>query len=452
MKLIWDVRDYGAIGDGIALDTVAIQKAMDECSESGGGTVYFPRGIYLSGTLELRSNVMLELSATAVLLASPHKKDYPGAGVHEDSIGNSYFLLGEGIEKFRITGQGTIDGSGPDFWTDEVINNVPNLGPIMKPKSFRPRALLYMVDCSDISFCDVTVRNSPCFTLWLLGCDRVNIDRVNIDNPQHGPNTDGIDIDCCSNVHISNCHISAGDDAIALKSDAKRLARKKACENVTVTNCTFTSRACGVRIGYEGDAPIRDCCFSNIVMRNTDIGFSLVSILPNIPPKPTGINLAEYLEISEGCQIERICISNVVMDNVNSPFYMWLGSEVDKKHLGSISGINISNVTALANNSCCIYGMPDNKITDITLSNISITIKSQIYPSVSEAPYECGVWGAWGIPYAIYLQNAQRISFRNVNVAFTKMAGDNWSGIYEADQCSDVDSRGIYSSMPNDNC
>jgi len=443
MKEIWDVREYGAVGDGVSLDTAAIQKAMDECSEAGGGTVFFPKGVYLSGTLELRSNVTLEISATAVLQASSNKNDYPGAGDTENFLGNSYFLVAEGIEKLRITGQGTVDGSGPDFWTDEVINNVPNLGPIMKPKSFRPRALLYMVDCIDISFYDVTFRNSPCFTLWLLGCDRVNIDRVTIDNPQHGPNTDAIDVDCSSNVHISNCHISAGDDAIALKSDAKRLGRKKACENITVTNCTFISRACGVRIGYEGDAPIRDCCFSNIVMRDTDIGFSLVSILPNIPPRPECAKKSEYLEISEGCQIERICISNIVMDNVNSPFYMWLGAEVDGVHQGCINDISIFNVIANANNSCCISGMPEHEVQNIVFSNFTLKFKTGIDPRTDNPPYQTGVWNAWGIPYAFYLRNASDIQFRGVDVSWREDACEGWQGAIRADECTGIDSNGL---------
>jgi len=443
MKEIWDVREYGAAGDGVNLDTAAIQKAMDKCSEAGGGTVFFPKGVYLSGKLELRSHVTLDVSATAVLQASPHKKDYPGAGDREEFIGSSYFLVANEIEKFRIIGQGTVDGSGPDFWTDEVINNVPNLGPIMKPKSFRPRALLYMVDCTDISFCDVTFRNSPCFTLWLLGCDRVNIDRLTIDNPQHGPNTDAIDVDCSSNVHISNCHISAGDDAIALKSDAKRLGRKKACENVTVTNCTFISRACGVRIGYEGDAPIRDCCFSSIVMRDTDIGFSLVSILPNIPPRPGGVKASEYLEVIEGCEIERISINNIVMDNVNSPFYMWLGAEVDGVHQGCIKDISISNIIANAYNSCCISGMPEHEIQNVVFNNFALKLINSIQPRDDQPPYQTGVWGAWGIPYAFYLKNTIEVQFRGVDVSWREEACEGWQGAIRADECTSIDSSGL---------
>ena len=111
-------------------------------------------------------------------------------------------------------------------------------------------------------FRDVTLLNSPCYTLWLIGCNNVNIDGVTIHNPHDGPNTDGIDVDCCSNVRVANCSIDGGDDAIAIKSDSGTLGEDKPCENVTVTNCVLCSvPACEVRIGYEGDAVIRNCTF-----------------------------------------------------------------------------------------------------------------------------------------------------------------------------------------------
>ena len=149
----------------------------------------------------------------------------------------------------------------------------------------------------------------PCYTIWAIGCDNVVIDGITIRNPHDGPNTDGIDIDCCSDVRISNCSIDGGDDAIAIKSDAYQLGEDKPCENVVVTNCVLCSvPACGVRIGYEGDAVIRNCTFSNLTIFDTDIGLDMVSILPARP------------NILKGTRCENILFDNIVMRNVNQAF------------------------------------------------------------------------------------------------------------------------------------
>lgn len=426
MYPIFDVRDFGAVGDGVTYDTAAVQAAIDACSEAGEGTVYFAKGTYLSGTIELRSNITIELSASAVLLASPEKKDYPGAQDQDYFLGTGYFITGSNLQNIQITGQGTIDGSGEAFWADTVLSVVENLGPIHAPKSYRPRALVYITESNNLSFSDITIRNSPCFTLWLLGCDRVNIHAITIDNPLHGPNTDGLDIDCCSNVHISNCHISGGDDAIALKSDAARLGYKKACEAVTVSNCTFISRACGVRIGYEGDAPIRNCCFSNIIIKDSGTGFSFVSILPELEqPKP---GQSEYIQIKEGCQIENIAICNVVMDNVNMPFYMWIGSQTDAEHRGYIRNVAMSGIIARANGCCSISGMPGNSVKDISITNFRCTITKSLTNRQESTPYATGVWGSWGIPYGLYIKQAQGIELSNIKIDWQNGAQHGWEG------------------------
>lgn len=447
---MWDVRDFGALGDGSTLDTAAIQHAVNDCAACGGGTVYFPAGVYLSGTLHLKSNITLNISASATLLGSPRKEDYNEAvdcnssTCGEHNIGSGYFLVAENIENFAITGQGKIDGSGPAFWEDEPINTIWNFGPIMKPKPFRPRSLLYMTDCRNISLTDITFCNSPCYTVWLLGCEIINIDRVSIINPLEGPNTDAFDIDCCSDVHISNCYVSAGDDAIALKSDANRLGRRKACENITVTNCTFLSKACGIRIGYEGDTPIRNCTFSNIVMRNTDIGISMVSVLPNIPrPKP-GTKHTECLRIDTGCQIEGIIFSNIIMENVNRAAHLWLGAEVPGDHQGYIRNVSISDVIASVNSTLYVGGMADRAVEGVTLSNIKLLIKGNMEGiEKSTDPYNTCVWGGDRLPIGVYLRNTKNMKLKNIEVCWEESACGNWTNTVRAEESAGLEVDGL---------
>ncbi|MEN6356279.1 MAG: glycosyl hydrolase family 28 protein [Armatimonadota bacterium] len=441
---IWDVREFGAQGDGIALDTAAVQTAIDDCSVCGGGVVHFPAGTYLIGTLRLRSNITLDLAASAVLMGSARKQDYHGGSGFDCYMGSGFLLFGTNIENFAITGQGTIDGSGPAFWLDEQINYIRNLGPIMKPKPYRPRALLYIIDGRNIRINDVTFHNSPTFTVWLMGCDVVNIDRISIINAQYGPNTDGLDIDCCSDVRISDCFISAGDDAIALKSDADCLGRRKACENITVTNCTLSSRACGIRIGYEGDSPIKRCCFSNIVMRDTDIGVSIVSVLPDIPAACPGAVKTEYVKIKQGCQIEDIAFSNIIMENVNRPFHLWSGVEVLGEYLGYIRNISFSDIIAHANNAAYIGGLSDRPIESVIFSNFRLLVKGNMEGvERSTDPYHTGVWGGELIPLGIYLRNARNIKLRDVEICWEDDACGNWMSALRVDSCSDLDIDGF---------
>jgi hypothetical protein len=411
---VYDVRQFGAKGDGMSLDTGAIQAAIGRCGEKGGGKVYLPPGKYLSGTLFLRSNVRLCLESGAVLLGSSDIADY-GVGrgtVRAGSLpsASGYLVYGENLSGVAIEGFGTIDGQGREFWTDERANRY-----VVKPAAVRPRALLHLVKCKGVSVRDVRLTNSPCFTLWLLGCEKVNIDGVVIDNPKDGPNTDGLDLDCCRDVRISNCAIDAGDDCIALKSDSVRLGERMACENVVVSNCTLSSSACAIRIGYEGDATIRNCCFSNLAIHDTDIGFDIVSIIPaTCPPE---------LTIKEGVRVERMVLANVVMDNVNRPIYIWIGNETDREFKGGIRDVLVENLVATATNASYVGGTRECKVEDIEIRNMRITMVGQREQARYEAAH--AVWGGMDSPYGLLCRDARRVRLNGLYIDW-RSATDTW--------------------------
>jgi hypothetical protein len=257
-----------------------------------------------------------------------------------------------------------------------------------------------------------------------MGCDRAKIDGVNIDNPRKGPNTDGLDIDCSSNVAISNCYISAGDDCIALKSDAAKLGFTKACENVTITNCTLSSTACGVRIGYEGDAPIRNCTFSNIVIYDTHIGIDMVSILPTLR--------IPFTRIDTGTEIDGIIFTGVVMDRVDRPIYIWMGREHNGDFRGRIENISIDNLVARTVNSCYIGGMVERAVRGVRLTNIRLVLNGEMKPAPNaDSP---GVWGFEKIPWGIYCRWAENIKLDNIQIEWGSASGA-WLG---AIKCGNV--------------
>ena len=410
---LFRVQDYGAIGNGTTLDTVAIQKAIDACSSSGGGTVCLSPGVYLSGTVFLKDNVRLFLELNAVLRGSPRLEDYPPcprkdvrgepAFSSPTFSGGGFLIYADGVRNASIEGRGTIDGQGPEFLFKEMVSAA-----VRKPMPGRPRAMIGIVKGESLLFRDVTLINSPCFTLWLIGCDNVNINAVTIRNPRNGPNTDGIDIDCCRKVCVSDCAIDGGDDAIAIKSDSGLLNEDKPCEDITVSNCVLSSGpACGVRVGYEGDSVIRNCAFSNLTIYDTDIGLDIVSV------RPGGT-------IRKGTRCENITFNNIVMRNVNRAIYFWMGHEKGGESQVSLKNVHVSNVIAQSQFGSYIGGFPLKQAEDITLSNIRLILTGKM---PEQAPLSgCGVWGGLN-PYALYCSHVDGLCISDISVDFRQASG-----------------------------
>jgi hypothetical protein len=427
-KTFINIREFGAKGDGNTLCTKIIQKAIDQCSKNGGGTVYFPPGTYLTGTLHLKSNLTLYLEAGATLLASGNIEDYELIEKENAILSQYYFLYAEDVENITIQGGGLIDGQGQAFWTDK--RQRPH-HPRLVAKEKRPRALSFFLKCRDICIKDISIKNSPFFTIWLLGCDDAQITGITIKNPRYGPNTDGLDIDCCKNVHISNCNIDAGDDCIALKSDKARLGYKKACENITVTNCTLSADTCGARIGYEGDAPIRNCLFSNLAIYDCRVGIDFLSI-----KYKSRFTIAE-----EGAEIENIAISNIIMDNVDRPFHLWLGKQQEGELKGRLENISISNIIARAKNACFIGGTAEKSVKSVTLDNIKLTMYGDMQPGPGD-PESSDVWGKDKTPWAIYCHHAEAIKLNNIQIDWAA-ATSGWLGAVKFNDVNDIEISGL---------
>ncbi|MBU7004630.1 MAG: glycoside hydrolase family 28 protein, partial [Theionarchaea archaeon] len=197
-----NAMDLGAEGNGLSNDTTAVQSAIDGCYDAGGGTVYFPPGRYLSGSIVLKSRVSLNLEGGAVLLASRDPSDYADRRI---------LISAEGAENVTICGRGTIDGQA-----DEDLGRRPGHEGEERPK-FRT-SLVRFDDCTDVSVRDVTMKSSDAWTLHFRGCCNVLVDGITILNNYFRTNTDGINPVSCRNVHISNCYLVCGDDCVCIKS------------------------------------------------------------------------------------------------------------------------------------------------------------------------------------------------------------------------------------------
>ena len=246
-----DVRAAGAAGDGTRLDTRAIQGAIDACARAGGGAVRFPPGRYLSGSIFLRSRVTLHLEAGAVLLGSAKLQDYPETVQKFRSYTDNYtaksLIYAEGVEDIAITGRGAIDGQGAAF---------------EGPYKVRPYTIR-IIECRNVFVEGVTMRDSPMWMQHYLACEGVHIRGITV-RSRVNRNNDGIDIDCCRNVRISDCDISSGDDALCLKSTATL-----PCRDVAITNCLISSACNGLKMGTETNGGFENIVISNCTVYDT---------------------------------------------------------------------------------------------------------------------------------------------------------------------------------------
>ena len=314
--MVYHIKDFGAIPDGRTLNTEAIQRTIDACYQNGGGQVLVEGGVYMFGTIVLRSNVELHVAANATLLGSPRVEDYPERTdlKHVNSAlprgRNACYIYCEESENVSITGMGKIDCNGKHF-----------VKPVETPTSWvytridapTPPRVVFFAGCRNVKITDLTMINQPAgWSYWIHDCDYVAFDRVKILAEVEYPNNDGIHINSSRNVTISNCNVTCGDDSLVIRANNVSLAENKVCEHVTVTNCNFTSYSGGIRIGWKNCGTIRNCTFSNIVMTDTSIGVDIT--LPHFDydaEKPYTWDMGR-----EATRIENLSFSNVVMNDV----------------------------------------------------------------------------------------------------------------------------------------
>ena len=356
---VFDVKRFGAAGDGKTLDTAAIRKAIDACTAAGGGAVYLGPGTYLSGTVILKSNVTLYLESGATLLGSARLDDYDPR----------HLVYARGAENVGIAGRGRIDGQGETFW--EPPAGAPDAAkPWYERERFwhkakaRPSPMVRFVQCRDVHVRDVRLENSPGWTVHLLACDSCLVHRVTIRNPLYGPNTDGIDIDACRDVTVSGCIISTSDDAVVLKNtNTDGLARHS--RNIAVTNCILTTICNGFKMGTETLEGFENVTFSD----------SVIAHHPKAPHWPAISGIA--VETVDGGHVRNVNVLNIAMQNVRAPIFIRLGARLRRKDTkvgpGTLRDVSISHVTALgARLPSVIAGLPDHPVQGVRLTDIRV--------------------------------------------------------------------------------
>lgn len=422
-----DPKQFGARADGSSDDTAALQLAIDTAVSDGWGRVVLTPGVYACGTLELPDRLTLHLQAGACLRGSRQLADYrrhnetrggrlaplPATSGHPNR--DSYFLLGAiGRHDIIIEGDGCIDASGDAFWESPEFApaNPSILGDcIRRPRRPRPTALYFWL-CRQVQVRGIRIVNAPCYTVWLQGCREVRLQGLTIRNPRCGPNTDALDIDCCRQVMISGCDIEAGDDCIALKSDTSRLGVDLPCDRITVSDCILSSSTCAIRVGYEGDGLISDCTFANLAIHRSKNGIDLLSVTPTARP-----------DLVRGTPVERLIFSNIVMQQVGRPFFIWAGQETGAPPAtAQVRGLTFSAIRA----DCCntsFIGSCAAPIHDLTLRDISIHLHElERFSHATPVPFP-GIWGADFLPDALTLCRTSATTIDQVRLEVTPAPG-----------------------------
>ena len=376
----WDVHAFGAVADGRRPDTAPINAAIRSCSRSGGGTVEFGPGTYLVGTIELMSNVTLDLRRGATVLGSPDLRDY--RSISRTSEGRSSALItAEGQENVAIVGEGTIDGNGRSFvfqppephpagffdaaatrqGTSFYERNQQNRDGPDRMRD-RPGILALFLECRNVTLRGITVIDAPNWCIHLACSRSVELSHLTVRNSLRIPNADAIDLGACSDVRVTDCNLEAGDDGIAISpcSDGFRSA---IAENILVSHCVIASRSAAVRLGWAAK-DIRNVRFEHLTIVNS--------------------NRAIGIFVRGRASIENISFSDVsIQTHLVDGAWWGLGEPVHisvvpynfKGPMGHVADVQFQGVTATSEAPIVLYGGERGGIRDVTFRGCSLSLR-----------------------------------------------------------------------------
>ena len=371
----YNILDFGAKTDSTFLNTLAMQSAIDQCFQKGGGEVLIPSGTYYTGTIFLKSNVYLRLSAGAVLQGSYNPADYPdysisaakkfGTITHNGLYVASMkaLILADNAHNVGVIGQGTIKGAGERKAFQLGLNKDG------KPKN------LFFIGCTHVLLQDITVLNSAQITVSISGCQYVRVDGIYIRSLVNW-NCDGMDIDA-RDVIVSNCIIDSEDDALCFKSEYLG----KFCENITVSNCVVSSLCNGIKLGTGSRSGFRNITVTNCVIKKASFnGYRHWKMTPDVVNQPDtqSVNTGIVILGVDGGIVENIHFSDVIMTDVLSPIFIRVGKRFlnpDQKP-SVMRHITLQNIRAESRSiiPSVIAGLEESPAEDIRLTNIRISV------------------------------------------------------------------------------
>lgn len=390
----------GIVADGATLDTASIQSAIDACSASGGGTVHFPAGRYLTGTIVLKSGVTLSLDEGATLLGSPNAADYRNLDPFLDGSSNPMgysLVVAVDAQHVGIEGSGTIDGQGP------------KLSARQHPFAIRP-FLVRWVRCDGVTLRGVRLTNPGAWTLNFTGTRNAEVDNVTIrSREEHLRNNDGINIDSSQHIRVRDCDVVSGDDALVIKSTTPTPSR-----DIVASECSLSTQTNAIKLGTESVGGFEDISISHCRVTNTGMaGIALYTV--------------------DGGDLRRVTISDVSMDGVKVPIAIRLGARLaafrkgeNPKTPGRLEDIVIRNVTAknVGMIGIMVNGLPGHPVEHVTMQNVDLELPgggtaadARIrLPEKPSAYPEYNMFGKVLPASGIYLRHVSGLKLDNVRI------------------------------------
>lgn len=401
-----NIHEYADLSIGGADWTSAFTCAIQELRRKGGGMLSVPAGVYQTGPVRLYDNITLHLESGAVLRFVQNPAAYPLVELEFEGIaGLSYHpcIFAQDARNVAVTGLGTLDGQG-SFWWKQIRER----GRTNYPRPY----LVCFADCEHVTLENVTLINSPVWTVHPLRCRNVVIRGLNIRNPADSPNTDGIDPDACEDVRISDCTIDVGDDCIAIKSGTEKTLKRRPCQRIIITNCHFLHGHGGVVLGSEMSGDIRNVAVSSCVFYETDRGVRLKT------------------RRGRGGTVEGIQLTNLVMEKVMCPFvfnmYYFCGADGRMKHVWDkapypvtqgtprLRDVAISGVRARGCTACAgfFYGLAEMPVEGVTMQDVVVEMAEDGAPGRPAMMDGCPEMQGAGF----FLRNATGVDLRGVKV------------------------------------
>lgn len=433
----FNIKDFGAVGDGMNDDANGIQKAIDQCSSAGGGKVIVPSGhVFMAGPFDLKSNVDLSVERGAKIISNPDECIYTESAFKQNRSEGTIWIGAKGAHNIAITGGGEIDGRGLAFMDGED----PAAFRLKPVTDFDPRPhLLTLVGCKNVTIRDVILSNAAYWCVHLVGCEDVVIHGIRILNNLKIRNGDGIDPDHCRNVRISDCHIESGDDCICLKN-RREYAEFGPCENITVTGCTMISTSCAVKLGSENMDAIRNVVFDSCVISSSNRGIGIQNR-------------------DEGT-VENVIFSNMIVESrlfddvwwgKAEPIYItafnrnldahWRFPESGiRQNVGKIKNIRFQNILCKSESGVYISGNEVSQPEDILLENVRVEInKTTKYTGGKFDRRPCDVEGIVDHnTTGFFLSHAKNITLRNCEVKWGENRPDYYGSAIEAEHVEEL--------------
>jgi parallel beta-helix repeat protein len=386
----YNILDYGAIKD--QKSTLAIQKAIDACFKAGGGTVVIPAGRFVTGTIELKSNVTLYLETGSLLEASLDMADY------RSTFRRHGLIFSEDAENIAVTGCGTIDARGTQFYDTTQCHVYPEFDKnlVRQKQNYMPEGTFFsdgpykrlrmpgmtiaFYHCTRVKLKDFKLLDTPIWAIRLAYCEDSEVSGLTIRNNLMVPNSDGIHMTASRNIRISGCNISCGDDAIIVTGfcideeipgykhgiadqAAHRFGNKSIySEYIQVTNCQLQSRSAGIRVGY-GQHPIRRCTFTNIQIYGSNRGIGIFA--------------------HDASDIEDLVFSDISIETRlhngqwwghGEPIHISCVSRFEGQKAGNVRNVMFNNIIAESGQGILIYALEQSRIEQIRFNNIHLKI------------------------------------------------------------------------------